>query len=189
MNRNGIDVDLFHGWAEQVRQEPAAGVASATVRHRWDRGFAVDSRGESFEEAGQTYPRTHHSMRTDWPPPFGSDSGPTPGAELLLCAVGACVATTYVAKAASQGVVLDELEVITSGCVDLQGLLELNGVNAAFSTIGVTIRVRSEADEAVLTKLAETASRTSPSYQSLATPVAIHYSVQSWNAVPEGAVS
>lgn len=99
MNRNGIDVDLFQGWADQVMQEPETGVATVTIRHRWDDGFAVDTQCESLEEGGESYSRAQHTVRSDWPEPFGQDSGPTPGAELLAAALGAYVATTYIAKA------------------------------------------------------------------------------------------
>lgn len=178
MIRNGVDVDLFQAWADSIRRQPDSGAATVTVRHRWDDGFAVDGKGETLEEGGEVFVRTQHTFRTDWPQPFSGDSGPTPGAEMLLAAVGACAATTYVVKAASCGVAIDELEVITEGHVDLQGLLELNDAPAAFAGISVILRIHSRADDAVLEELGQTVTRTSPVFASLTQPVPMHLSVR-----------
>jgi uncharacterized OsmC-like protein len=186
MFRNGIDVDLFQGWVDTVRELPETGTITATVRHRWDDGFAVDGQCEAFEEAGEVVARTQHTFRTDWPEPFGADSGPTPGAELLLASVGACVATTYIAKAASQGVAIDELEVITEGHIDLQGLLELSSVRAGFAGISMTLHVHSGADDAALKELGQTVTGSSPVYESLAKPVPMQLSVQRLTASGTG---
>jgi uncharacterized OsmC-like protein len=119
-----------------------------------------------------------HTFRTDWPEPFGSDSAPTPGGESLMAVLGACVATTYIAKAALQGVPIDELEVTVEGQVDLQGLFEFGSACARFSNITVTVGVRSDADDAVLDGLGQTTSRTSPVYDSLANPVPLQLRVR-----------
>lgn len=178
MISNGIDIDLFQGWTGHLREQPEAAGITVTVRHSWDDGFAVAGWCETFQDAGGPGTRGRHTFRTDWPEPFGTDSGPTPGAELLLAAVGACAATTYVVKAASRGVAIDELEVTTEGHADLQGLLELNDVQAAFGGITVTLRVHSAAADAVLKELGETVTRTSPVYTSLVQPVPMQLSVE-----------
>lgn len=178
MHCNGIDTDQFFGWTEVIDDNPGAGLVVATVRHRWDSGFAVDGLCESVAQAGELHSRTEHAARTDWPEPFGANSGPTPGAESLLAALGACVATTYVAKAAAAGVAIDELEVITQGRVDLRGLLELHDVPAAFSDVSVTVHVRSGANATVLEQLGATVTRTSPVYRSLVVPVPVELRVQ-----------
>lgn len=175
---NSIDVDLFEGYVDSVRKDPDTATVTAAVRHRWDEGFAVDGQGEALGEASEVLHRTHHVFRTDWPEPFGADSGPTPGAEMLLAAVGACAATTYVAKAALRGVAIDELEVLTEGTVDLRGLLELDDVPAAFAGIKVTLRVHSGADDTALRELGQTVARTSPTFASLSEPVPMQLAVQ-----------
>lgn len=174
---NGIDIDLLGGMVAAIREQPAAGFVTVRTRHRWDDGFAVDSHCETLEQAGQVTTRTH-AFRTDWPEPWGGDSGPTPGAESLMAALGACVATTYIAKAALRGVAIAELDVTVEGRVDLQGLFDLDEVRSGFSGITVTVGVHADADDAVLEELGRDASRMSPVYDSLANPVAMHLSVQ-----------
>lgn len=63
------------------------------------------------------------TFRTDWPAEVGGrDSGPSPGEE-ILGALGRCVAMTYVTKAATRGVSIEELEVTIEAAVDLRGSL------------------------------------------------------------------
>ncbi len=177
MNRNGIDLDVLHETVEGIRQHPEAGMVTVRTRHRWDDGFAVDGRSEAVEQAGEVLSRTH-TFRTDWPEPWGGDSGPTPGAESLMATLGACVATTYIAKAALQGVRIDALEVTVEGRVDLQGLFELGSACSGFSDITVTVDVRSDAEDAILDGLGQTTSRTSPVYDSLVNPVPLQLRVR-----------
>lgn len=177
MDRNGIDLDVLNETVEGIRQHPEAGTVTVRTRARWDDGFAVDGRSEAVEQAGEVETRTH-TFRTDWPEPWGRDSGPTPGAESLMATLGACVATTYIAKATLQGVAIDKLEVTVEGRVDLRGLFELGSACSRFSEITVTVGVRSEADDAVLDGLGQTTGRTSPVYDSLANPVPLHLRVQ-----------
>ena len=177
MNRNGIDLDILGETVKGILRHPEAGTVTVRTRARWDDGFAVDGRSEAVVQAGEVETRTH-TFRTDWPEPFGSDSGPTPGAESLMATLGACVATTYIAKAALQGVEIDALEVTVEGRVDLRGLFELGSAYPRFSDVTVTVGVRSEADDAVLDGLGETTGRTSPVYDSLANPVSLQLRVR-----------
>ena len=177
INRNGIDLDMLRETVEGIRHHPEAGTVTVCTRHRWDGGFAVDGRAETVEQAGEVETRTH-TFRTDWPKPWGSDSGPTPGAESFMATLGACVATTYIAKATLQGVAIDELEVTVEGRVDLQGLFEIGSACPRFSEIAVTVDVRSDADDAVLDSLGQTTSCTSPVYDSLANPVPLQLRVR-----------
>lgn len=174
---NGIDRDVLQGTIASFREHPQAAAVTVRTRHRWDDGFGFDGRAEEVEQAGEIMPRTH-TFRTDWPAPHGRDSGPTPGAESLLAAIGACVGTTYVVKAASQGVQIDELEVRSEGRLDLQGLFELDSVRPGFSKVTITVVVRSDADAGVLEELGRTVTRTSPVYDAIAHPVPIELSVQ-----------
>ena len=174
--RNGIDLDQLSGMVEAIRAEPEAGTVIIRSRHRWAGGFAVDGRAEELENAGEVTPRTS-TFRTDWPPEAGGrDSGPTPG-ELLLAALGACLASTYATRAATDGIDIDELEVTLEAPVDFGGLFELAAVRPGLAGVKATVAVRSEAGDAALEALAQSARRTSPVCDTLAGPVAIELSV------------
>jgi len=85
---------------------------------------------------------------------------------------------TYIIKASGRGVRIDELEVTIEARVDLQGALELDSVRAGLSDVTITVRVRSDADDSVLDELAQTTTRTSAVFDSLANPVPMRLLVQ-----------
>lgn len=177
MRRNGIDLELLQGATEMIREQPAAGTVTIRTGHSWDDGFAIDGYAKELEEAGEVTARTF-AFRTDWPPEIGGrDSGPSPG-EALLGALGGCVGMTYIIKAASRGVTIDELDVTIEARVDLQGAFELDAVRAGLSDVTVTVGVRSDADDSVLEELAQTTSRTSAVFDSLANPVPMRLLMQ-----------
>ncbi len=177
MRRNGVDLDLLQGAVELIRDQPEAGTVTIRTRHRWDDGFAVDGYTQEIEEGGEITTRTF-TFRTDWPPEVGgSDSGPSPG-EAILGALGGCVAMTYITKAASRGVGIEEVEVTIEARVDLQGAFELDSVRAGLSDVTVTVGVRSDADDAILDELGRTTRRTSAVYDSLTNPVPTELVVQ-----------
>ena len=126
--RNGLDMALLQGTVGELREHPASATVIIRTRHRWNDGFAVDGYSEEFEQAGEVTARTF-TFRTDWPREVGGrDSGPAPG-EAILGALGGCVAMTYITKAASRGVDIEELEVTIEATVDLRGIFELAAVH------------------------------------------------------------
>jgi uncharacterized OsmC-like protein len=175
MKRNGLDMDLLQGVIDMIREQPEAGTITIRTLHRWDDGFGVDGYAKEIEEGGEVTAR-RFTFRTDWPLEIGGrDSGPSPG-EALLGALGGCVAMTYITKAASRGVTIDELEVTIEARVNLQGTFELDSVRAGLSDLTITVGVRSETDDAVLDEIAQTTRRTSGVYDSLASPVPMQLS-------------
>jgi uncharacterized OsmC-like protein len=175
--RNGLDVDLLEGARDELRDHPEAATVTIRTRHRWEDGFAVDGFADEIEEAGEVTSRGF-TFRTDWPPEIGGrDSGPSPG-EAILAALGGCVAMTYVTKATTRGVDIDELEVAIEAKVDLRGVFELDAVRAGLAGALVTVRVRSDADATVLEELGQAVTRASAVYDSLANPVSLELAVQ-----------
>jgi uncharacterized OsmC-like protein len=177
MRRNGIDVELLQGAMDMIREAPEAGTVTIRTLHRWDHGFAVDGYTQEVEEGGEVTARTF-TFRTDWPPEIGGgDTGPSPG-EALLGALGGCVAMTYITKAATRGITIDELEVKIEARVDLQGAFEVGQVGAGLSDVTITVGARSDADDSLLEELAQTTSQTSAVFDSLAHPVPMRLRVQ-----------
>jgi uncharacterized OsmC-like protein len=177
MERNGLDLEVLQDAIDMIREQPEAGMVTIRTLHRWDEGFGVDGYAKEVEEGGEVTTR-RFTFRTDWPSEIGGrDSGPSPG-EVLLGALGGCVAMTYVTKAASRGVPIDELEVAIQARVDLQGTFELDSVRAGLSDVTITVAVRSDVDDTVLDELARATRRTSAVYDSLANPVNMQLLVQ-----------
>jgi len=177
MQTNGLDLELLQGAMDAIREQPEAGIVTIRTLHRWDDGFGVDGYVKEVEEGGEVTARKF-TFRTDWPVEVGGrDSGPAPG-EALLGALGGCVAMTYITKAALRGITIDELEVMIEARVDLQGTFELDSVRAGLSDITISVGVRSDADDATLQQLAQTTTRTSGAFDSLANPVPMQLLVQ-----------
>jgi uncharacterized OsmC-like protein len=174
---NGLDVDLLRGAAEELSSHSEAAKVTIRTRHRWDNGFAVDGYAHELEEAGEVTPRAF-SFRTDWPPEIGGqDTGPSPG-ETILGALGGCVAMTYITKAATRGVDIEELEVMIEAQVDLRGVFELDAVRAGLTGAIVTVRVRSDADDGILDELGRIVTRASGVYDTFVNPVPVQLDVQ-----------
>ena len=118
-SHNGLDVALLQEAVDELREHPESATVTIRTRHRWDDGFAVDGYADEIEEAGEVSARAF-TFRTDWPREVGGrDTGPSPG-EAILGALGGCVAMTYITKAATRGVDIDELEVAIEASVDLR---------------------------------------------------------------------
>lgn len=174
--RNGIDVEYMGAVAEAISARPETGRVVIRTRHRWDGGFAVDGSAEELESAGEVMLRSF-AFRSDWPRQGGgTDSGPTPG-ELVLAALGGCLASAYASRAAAAGVDIDELEVALEAEVDLRGRFELGPVRPGLGGIKATVMVRSPATDETLDTLGEAARSTSPVYDTLANPVPIELAV------------
>jgi uncharacterized OsmC-like protein len=174
---NGLDPAVLHGAVDELRGHPHAATVTMRTRHRWDDGYAVDGATHEVEQNGEVTSR-NFTFRTDWPPDLGGrDSGPSPG-EALLGALGGCVAMTYITKAAARGVDIDELQVVVAATVDLRGVFELDRIRAGLAGAVVTVRVRSGADDDLLTELGHTVTRASAVYDSLTHPVPMQLAVQ-----------
>ncbi|MFN2525811.1 MAG: OsmC family protein [Actinomycetota bacterium] len=173
----GIDLEMLGGAVGLFREQPEAATVTIRTRHLWDEGFAVNGRAEEIEEGGEVTKRSFR-FRTDWPPEIGGrDSGPSPG-ELLLGALGACVAMTYVTKAATRGIQIDGLEVRIEASVDFRGVFELDSVRAGLSRAKIAVVVESSADDATLEEIAASTRRSSAVYDSIANPVPVDLSVR-----------
>jgi uncharacterized OsmC-like protein len=177
--RNGIDMDLLHGYLAGMSR-PGSGVATARLHHRWNGGFSVVGRVEELEERGHVQLRTEHTFHTDWPEPFSADGGPTPGLEMLLAAVAGCAATTCAAKAALRGVALRRLEVTTEGRVDQAGIFEVGDepVWPGLRELRITLYIDSPADDQTLEALRSNVVRTSPSLNSMTTAIPVELSLE-----------
>jgi len=178
-SRNGIDLDLLHGYLAGMTR-PGSGVATARLHHSWNGGFSVVGRVEELEERGHVQLRTEHDFHTDWPEPFSADHGPTPGLELLLAAVAGCAATTCAAKAALRGVELRRLEVTTEGRVDLSGVFEVGDEPGwpGLREVRITLYIDSPADDETLEALRTNVERTSPSLNSIVTALPVELSLE-----------
>lgn len=87
-------------------------------------------------------------------------------------------ASTYASYAAVHGVDIEELTVDLEAELDLRGLFQLAPIRPGPSGIKAKVKVKSDADEAMLEELARLATQTSPTYDSISNPIPIESSVE-----------
>ena len=163
---NGWDLQSLQDTIATVEANPEAGRLTWRGRVNWDGHFGMDAHAEAIEQLGETIPR-RFTLRGDHPPELlGQNTGPT-AVETLLAALGSCVAGTYAAHATAIGVRLDALEVRVESAIDLNGFLQLAPTPAGLDGARVTVRVRSDADDATLDELRRIVTRASPVHDSL----------------------
>ena len=174
---NGWDLQGFQEAIDMVERQPEAGRLIWRSHVDWDAGFGVDARTDEIEQLGEVMRRTF-TLRGDHPPELlGQDTGPT-AVEALLAALGSCITGTYAAHATARGVAIDELEVELEGRIDLSGMFQLRPVRAGLDGVKATIRVKADADVAVLEEIRQVTTRASPVHDSVANPVAIESTVE-----------
>jgi hypothetical protein len=93
-----------------------------------------------------------------------------------MAAANACIAATFVAACAVNGIRLDRLEIETAGELDLRGFLALDpAVKPGYDRLSVTLRVAADAPRQRLEAIRDHVRRTSPNVFNLAhaVPVAL----------------
>lgn len=174
---NGWDVEAMTEAVEGVRQDPESGRLTWRSRVRWDGGFGLDARTVAIEQSGEVLAR-RFTMRGDHPPELlGSNTGPT-AVELLLGALGSCMAGTFAAQATARGVEIESLTVEVEGDIDLNGFFGLKPVPAGVSDVKLRFDVRADADEAALKEVLEAARSLSPVFDSVTRPIPVETTVR-----------
>jgi uncharacterized OsmC-like protein len=173
---NGIDTDQLAAFGEMVTSGPDAGIVAARVRTRWEERYRTHVAAEGFELGDDRIPRTA-TLAVDRPQALGgADRGPAP-AELVLAALGSCVAQTFVEAAAMTGVQVDAFEIAVEGHLDLRGNAGAEGVRPGLTRIDLDVEVKSDADDDVVERLLADAVRRSPVADSLVVGVQVVASV------------
>lgn len=174
---NGWDVGEMNEAVDGVRRQPEAGRLTWRSRVDWDGGFGLDVRTRAIEQLGEVMDR-RFTLRGDHPPELlGANTGPT-AVELLLGALGACMAGTFAAQATARGVAIDALQVDVTGDIDLNGFFGLGPVPPGVSGVQLAFQVRSDADPVVLEEILDAARSHSPVYDSITRPIAVGATVR-----------
>lgn len=173
---NGWDVDAMNEAVEGVKQEPESGRLTWRSRVCWDRGFGLDVHTSGIEQLGDVVERPF-TLRGDHPPELlGENTGAT-AIELLMGALGACMAGTFAAQATARGIEVESLEIDVSADLDLNGFFGLQPVDPGVSNVTVAFRIRSDAGEDVLREIADAARAHSPVYDSVTRPIEVEATV------------
>ena len=170
---NGLSVQGIQDMVAMVKAQPEVARATFSASTEWKSGFhnvaqvRVFSLGGARNEASRPQAFT---IEGDHPAELlGTNHGPT-SVELLLAALGHCLASGWATYGAVLGVAVDDLRVDVEGDVDLQGMLGLPEpglVAPGFRSIRATYSVRSSAPRDQLEQVATMAEDLSPTRHSL----------------------
>jgi uncharacterized OsmC-like protein len=141
---NGVDLARIGELKAQFKENPDSSRVGFTAHVRWLGGFRTEST------------MTNHSIvRGDEPTAYaGQDSGPSPE-DMLLAAVGQCLAVGYASTTAARGIALRSLEIEVRGKVNFMVAYGLAAGNPGFDGIEVTVRLDADGPEEQLRDLHE----------------------------------
>jgi uncharacterized OsmC-like protein len=159
---NGVDLERVERLTEQYRRDPASGRTGFGARVHWLGGYQTESAlGE------------HGPVRGDEPVELaGTDTGPTPE-EMLLAAVGQCLAVGYAGAATARGIRIESLEIDVKGEVNLPAAYGVQEGNPGFDRIEVNVHLECDASREELEALHEKVVERAPIPNTVARPVQV----------------
>jgi len=170
---NGLDVQKIQDMVEAVKKQPQIAQSRFYARTAWRSGFVNEASIKDFSLGGvknETSRSTAFKVTGDHPPELlGTNKGPA-SVELVLAALGHCIASGFATYGAHMGIPMDSLTVEVEGDIDLQGMLALpepGVVRPGFQEIRARYYVKSTARKDDLEKLAKMAEDLSPTRDSL----------------------
>lgn len=141
----------YDGFVQQVQDDPSKGFFRFTAKTSWKGGAVTETTAR-----GRT-------ITADEPEGLGGTDSAADPVELLLAALTSCVSIGIATQAAKRGVHLDDFEIEVAGDLDLRGYFGLDpDIRPGYTGIQYTVKVKSDADRAVIEDILRTAERTSP---------------------------
>ncbi len=148
---NEVDLPTVGALVQSIQDDPNNAQTIWKSEVTWDGAFRTSARSRDFDP-----------IAFDEPPGLGgTNTAPNP-VEQLLGALGSCLVIGYAANASVAGIELKDLRIELEGDLDLKTFLGLGDGNAGFSTIGATVHIEADADEAAIEALHQKVVSTSP---------------------------
>ena len=170
---NGLKVQGIQDLVEMIKAQPEVAKAAFYATTTWKGGFHNEAAVKSFSLGGarnDTSRKEAFTIVGDHPQELlGTDKGPS-SIEVLLSALGHCLASGWATYGAHMGIPIDALTVEVKGDIDLQGMLALpepGAVPAGYQEIRATYHVSSSAPREQLEQLAKMSEDLSPTRHSL----------------------
>lgn len=166
---NGVDVSRMQDTVEAVKAAPEAAEFQFRIQNRWVNGGENLSEVRPFTAGGKLLRhKTKLVLSADEPDVLlGNDAGANP-VEHLLHALASCVTTSMVYHAAARGIVLDQVESLLEGTIDLRGFLDLDPtIRNGYQGIRMTLRIKANLTEEQFKELSSLGPRFSPVYDSI----------------------
>lgn len=166
---NGINIEQSFAIQNQIREEGNSDLAKpryqATVV--WDSGYHTTSNVTD----GQT-------IIGDEPARYGGeDLGITPQ-DLLLTAVGHCLAATYIGGLSAARINVESLQVHVSGQVNFRAAFAVESGNPGFEDIQIIVEIQTDAPQEKVTALLEKLKHTAPIPDTIMRPVPVNIEIR-----------
>lgn len=170
---NGLDVGQIQGMVDAVKKQPQMAQAKLSAKTVWKSGFHNEALVKDFSLGGvknATSRPNSFVIVGDHPPELlGTNKGAT-SVEVLLAALGHCIASGFAVYGANMGIPIESLTIELEGDIDLQGMLGLpepGKVRPGYQEIRAKYYVKSKAPREQLEKLAKMSEDLSPTRDSL----------------------
>ena len=148
---NGLKVQAIQDMVEMIQAQPQAAKAAFYATTIWRDGFHNEAVVKPFSLGGVRNVTSREKAFTivgDHPQELlGTDKGPS-SVEVLLSALGHCLASGWATYGAKMGIPIEGLRVEVEGDIDLQGMLALpepGAVPPGFQEIRAAYYVKSSA--------------------------------------------
>jgi len=170
---NGLDPQQIQGLVDTVKKQPQVAKARFYTTTTWKGGFYNEASIKDFSLGGvknETSRSRPFIVPGDHSNEFlGTNKGPS-SVELILAALGHCIAGGFATFGSHMGIPIESLTVELEGDIDLQGMLGLpepGKVRPGYQEIRAKYYVKSKAPREQLEKLAKMAEDLSPTKDSL----------------------
>jgi uncharacterized OsmC-like protein len=170
---NGINIDDLHTLIEGVKQAPATGTTNWCVTTSWQGQTHSRSQVEAFAIGGQRVPR-RFSIDIDEPCELGGGNAFANPQEHLLAALNACMTVGYVAQCAVRGIVLEKLEIETTGDIDLRGFLGIDpAIPPGYESLRYVVRIKGSGSKEQFAEIHKAVMATSPNFYNVSQRIAM----------------
>jgi len=173
---NGLDLKQLHGTVDAIKGDPEIARFEFRNENQWIQGGENRSTIQAFYGAKEwDTSRTEPFVFTNGEPPvlLGHNEGANP-VEFLLHALAGCVTTTTVLHAAARGIRIESISTKMHGCIDLQGLLDLDPtVPAGYESIHIEMDIQADCTDEELDDLLAFAHGHSPVCNTVCRPIPV----------------
>ena len=170
---NGLELEQIQGMVDAVKKQPQMAQAKIYAKTKWKSGFNNEASIKDFEMGGAMNTTSRKSpfiIAGDHPPELLGTNKGAASVEVLLAALGHCIANGFAMYGAYMGIPIESLTIDVEGDIDLQGLLmfpEPGKVRPGYQQIRAKYYVKSNASRDQLEKLAKMSEDFSPVRDSL----------------------
>ncbi|WP_333834716.1 OsmC family protein [Rubrimonas sp.] len=151
-----LDIEAMQKTKAHLVDHPEQAKGSFSAKTVWTGGAQAVTSARSF------------TIRTDEPAPLGGMDAHIDPMELLLAALGSCLAIGWATHAKLRGVEFTGLEITVNAPFDLRGYLAIDpSVRPGFGELSYTVKVESDANPAVLEEIRQAAEIGSPMFDNI----------------------